>query len=104
MRGSWFRPVSGLQLTRRHFVRVRAKKKPPVLRVCKEIIGAFVRIIINNIFRDSLDHFEATKEIQLVEYLISQDLSAISHSGRLRWGSQRFMGAYNKGCSGLRGT
>ena len=79
------------------------KKKPPVLRVCKEIIGAFLRIIINNIFRDSLDHFEATKEEQVVEYLISQDLSVISQFGQLRWGSQGIMGAYNKGCSDLRG-
>ena len=71
---------------------VRTKKKPPVLRECKEIIDAFLRIMLNNIFRDSFHHFEGTKEeLQVVEYLFSQDLSAISHSGRLRWGSQRFM-------------
>ena len=69
MRNVWFRPVSGLRLTRRHFV----------LRVCKEIIGAFLRIMINNIFTGSLDQFETTKEEQVVEYFISQDLSTISH-------------------------
>ena len=64
---------------------VSAGFRPPtdtkalVLRVCKEIIGAFLRIMINNIFRGSLDQFETTKEEQVVEYFISQDLSTISH-------------------------